>query len=81
MKSDPVERLSEIFRVVLDLPDGVDTYTLRRINEVKWDSLATVTLGIALESEFGIALDAQEIERLTSFQATLLLVQEKIDAA
>lgn len=71
------EKLSEIFRVVLDQQDGADVSKLRRINEPRWDSLSTATLVVALESEFGIKLDAHEIERLTSFQATLLLIKEK----
>ncbi len=71
------EKLSQIFRFVLYLPDDADTSSLRRINESKWDSLANVTLVTALESEFGITLDSHEIERLTSYQATLLLLEEK----
>lgn len=77
MKSDVTEKLSQIFRIILNLPDDADTSRIRRINEAKWDSLATVTLVTALESEFGITLDSHEIERLTSYQATLLLLEEK----
>jgi acyl carrier protein len=77
MKSDQAEKLSHIFRFILQLPDDADTSKIRRINEVRWDSLANVTLVTALESEFGITLDSHEIERLTSYQATLLLLQEK----
>ena len=69
--------LAQIFRFILHLPDDADVSKIRRINETRWDSLATVTLVAALESEFGITLDSHEIERLTSFQATLLLLSEK----
>lgn len=77
MKSDRAAKLSQIFRFILELPDGADTTKIRRINEVRWDSLANVTLITALESEFGITLDSHEIERLTSYQATLFLLSEK----
>ena len=78
MKNDVAEKLSQIFRFILQLPDDADTSNVRRINEVRWDSLANVTLITALESEFGITLASHEIERLTSYQATLLLLSEKL---
>ncbi len=78
MTSDNIETLSQIFRIVLHLPDDAETLKIRRINEVRWDSLANVTLVTALESEFNITFDVAEIERITSYQATLLLLKEKI---
>ena len=78
MASDQAEKLSQIFRFILQLPDDADTSRIRRINDVRWDSLASVTLVTALESEFGISLDSHEIDRLTSYQATLLLLSEKL---
>jgi acyl carrier protein len=78
MTSDQAEKLSQIFRFILQLPDDADTSRIRRINDVRWDSLASVTLVTALESEFGISLDSHEIDRLTSYQATLLLLSEKL---
>ncbi|MEP0338282.1 MAG: acyl carrier protein [Alphaproteobacteria bacterium] len=68
--------LKEIFLVVLDLPESVDVQSLRRINNDKWDSLATVSLVAAIESELGLQLDTQQQERLTSYQATTLLLEE-----
>jgi acyl carrier protein len=78
MKNDIAEKLSQIFRFILQLPDDADTSDIRRINEVRWDSLANVTLITALESEFGVTLDTHEVERLSSYQATLLLLSEKL---
>ena len=77
MMTDLEEKLSQIFRLVLQFPDDADTSGIRRINEVRWDSLANVTLVTALESEFGITLDSHEMERLTSYRAVLLLLSEK----
>jgi acyl carrier protein len=74
---DVGEKLSQVFRLVLDRPDDADVSSTRRISEPRWDSLANATLIVALESEFGIKLDAHQIERLTSYQATLLLIKEK----
>ena len=50
---------------------------IAQIREVRWDSLATVTLIAALESEFQLRLDSHDIERLTSYESTLLLLMEK----
>jgi acyl carrier protein len=80
METEVEKKLSEIFKIVLDLPDDAETKNIRRINEVNWDSLAQVTLVTALESEFGIQLDHSEAERLTSYQSTLLLLTEKISS-
>ncbi len=71
------QTLSEIFRVVLELPDGVDCMKIRRIGERRWDSLAHASLVAAIESEFRISLDTGEIERMTSYAATRLLLEEK----
>jgi len=79
MKSELPDKLSQIFRIILELSDDADTSKIRRINHARWDSLANVTLVTALQSEFGITLDFKEIERLSSYQATLLLLQEKLE--
>jgi acyl carrier protein len=78
MSAEPHETLAEIFRVVLDLPPDSDPAKLRRITAPRWDSLAQVSIVAAIETEFGVTLDSTETERLTSFQAALLLIQEKL---
>lgn len=42
MKNDVAEKLSQIFRFILQLPDDADTSNVRRINEIRWDSLAEI---------------------------------------
>jgi acyl carrier protein len=76
MMPDIQAKLEEIFRVVLDLPEDADVTGLRRINHEKWDSLVTVTMVAAIESELGIELSAEQQERITSFQSALLLLEE-----
>lgn len=70
-------KLTQIFQLVLELLEDEDVSNLRRINEARWDSLAHVTLITALESEFDINLNHEDSDRLTSYQSTLLLLQEK----
>jgi acyl carrier protein len=78
METDVEKKLSQIFKIVFELPIETDISTFRRINEVHWDSLANVTLVTAIESEFGINLDYSDAERLTSYKSALILIFEKI---
>lgn len=77
MSNTTADRLSQIFRLVFQLSDEADASTTKQITEAHWDSLATVTLVAAMESEFNLRLDSKEIERLTSYQSALLLLIEK----
>ena len=36
-----------------------------------WDSLAIINLAVALESEFGVSLTAEDVERLVSVKSIL----------
>ena len=78
MTSENAARLEEVFRVVLDLPEGSDVSNVRRLTTRRWDSLAQVSLVAAIESEFALKLDTADNERLSSFQAAKLLIDEKL---
>ena len=78
MTADSLAKLEEIFRVVLDLSAEADVSKVRRVAERRWDSLAHVSLIAAIESEFGLRLDTTASERVTSFQAAKLLIDERI---
>ena len=71
------KKLLEIFSIVLEIENDNEIKNIRRINEVKWDSLAHVSLLSAIENEFEIFLDYDEKERVSSFKSTLLLLNEK----
>jgi acyl carrier protein len=75
--SNAGDRLQEIFRFVFELDPSADVTAVRQITEPKWDSAAHVSLTAAIESEFGVNLDAAETLRLTSYRAAELLLQEK----
>ncbi|MBF0145884.1 MAG: acyl carrier protein [Magnetococcales bacterium] len=72
-----LDKLVEIFRVVLDLEPRFDVTTLRRVAEPRWDSLAHTSMVAAIESEFGLRLEIADMDRMTSFAATRLLLTEK----
>lgn len=68
-------KLVEIFRVVLEV--DTDVQSVRRVTERRWDSLAHTSMIAAIESEFGLQLEIDDMERMTSFAATRLLLEEK----
>lgn len=77
MKDSNLERLREIFTVILDLPPDVDPATVRQLAYPKWDSLATVSIIAAIESEFGLQMDGADMQRLGSFEAAEALLEER----
>ena len=70
-------KLAEIFRIVLDLDVDHDVLSVRRIAEQRWDSLAHVSIVAAIESEFGLHLEIVDMDRMSSFSAIRLLLEEK----
>ena len=76
MKSTNEEKLVEIFRIVLDLDVDCEVLSVRRVAEPHWDSLAHMSMVAAIESEFGLQLEIADMDRMTSFAATRLLLEE-----
>jgi acyl carrier protein len=70
-------RLEEIFRAVFELPTDANVTQLRQLSTPKWDSLAHVSLVTAIESEFGLSIDAADQLRMTSYAATMVLLEER----
>jgi acyl carrier protein len=70
-------RLEEIFRYVFKLPQDADVTGVEQGAVPEWDSLAHVSLVMALESEFGIQIDAGDSLDLTSFDAVTRYLQER----
>ena len=66
MKQENAKKLKEIFMEIFSINDSqVDSY--RKLNNNKWDSLATVSLIAAIESEFGILISESDYESFSSF--------------
>jgi acyl carrier protein len=77
MNAQTADRLQDIFRAVFEMPGSTEVTSLRQMNTPNWDSLAHVSLVTAIESEFGVSLDAADQLRMTSYAATALLLEEK----
>lgn len=69
------ERLQALFRAVFDLLPSADVFTCRQANTPAWDSMAHVSLVAAIESEFGLTIDAGDSLTLTSYEAVRLYLE------
>ena len=75
MKVENSNRLKEIFIEIFSVGQS-EVEGLRKINNRKWDSLASVMLVAAIESEFNILIQESKFEDLTSFAAVELVLEE-----
>lgn len=76
MTADGEAKLNEIVRAVLQLPADADISRVRQLSVDSWDSLAHVSLMLAIESEFGVSIDISDQIALTSVPAIRLYLEE-----
>jgi acyl carrier protein len=77
-----LDRLRDVFRVALSLPAGADVDDLEYRAIPQWDSLAHMALVAAIEDEFDIMIDTDEVIDMSSFtQAARLLEKHGVGAA
>jgi acyl carrier protein len=62
-----LERLRAVFRKALELPDDFRVDDLQYRGVEKWDSLAHMSLVAAVEDEFDVMLDTDDVIDLSSF--------------
>lgn len=70
------ERLRAVFIEALDLGADVDLENLKYRDIGAWDSVGQMSLVAAIEDEFGIRLETDQVIDLNSFQAAVALVKE-----
>ena len=74
MAAGNIYKLKQIFIEVFSISEAeVESY--RKLNNSKWDSLASVTLVVAIESEFKIQLQELDYESLSSFSSAELILE------
>jgi acyl carrier protein len=74
----PETTLSDIFRAVFNLAEDADVSGIAQDSWIEWDSLATVTLLSAIESEFEIEIDPADALELSSFTQVLTYVNRRL---
>jgi acyl carrier protein len=62
-----LDRLRGVFRTALELPADADVDTLEYRGIEKWDSLAHMSLIAAIEDEFDIMIDTDDVIDMSSF--------------
>ncbi len=77
MITDRDAKLNEIVSAVLELPTGTDVSHARQLAVESWDSLAHVSLMLAIEGEFGVTIDIADQIALTSVPAIRLYLEER----
>ncbi len=74
-----VEKLNNIFKEVFSV-DDVELEGLNKDNVDGWDSVHQLSLTSAIEDEFDIMLDAEDILEFTSYEnAKKILAKYKIE--
>jgi acyl carrier protein len=78
MTQQDEQKLSDVFRAVMNLQAGSDVSDLRQLSTPGWDSMAHVSLIAAVESEFAVTIDIEDSLDLTSYQAVKLYLEERV---
>lgn len=63
------DRLRKLLAEVLRVPEELVTDAMTLLDTETWDSFAHLELIVAIESEFGVSLSADDIAAMTSFAA------------
>ena len=71
------EKLQEIFRDIFDDEELVITEEMTAADIEDWDSLAQINLIIALEKEFGVKFNLEEISKLKNIGEILEIIKIK----
>ncbi|MEH0936241.1 acyl carrier protein [Micromonospora psammae] len=65
------DRLRAVFVDALELPDGTDVENLKYRDIEQWDSLGHMTLVAAIEDEFDVQLETEQVIDMSSFKVAL----------
>jgi acyl carrier protein len=71
----PSDRLAGVFRTALELGD-VDVEGLTYRGVPAWDSLGHMALVAAIEDEFGVELDSDQVIDMASFAIALTMLRD-----
>jgi acyl carrier protein len=72
----PSDRLAGVFRKALELGDAVDVEGLTYRGVPAWDSLGHMALVAAIEEEFGVELDSDQVIDMASFPIALKMLRD-----
>jgi acyl carrier protein len=70
------DRLRMVFSETLDLDSSIDVEKLRYRADAQWESLDHMALVVAIESEFGVQFDVDNVLGLESFEDALTILRK-----
>jgi acyl carrier protein len=65
------DRLRNVFVEALELPADLDVENLKYRDIEQWDSLGHMSLVAAIEDEFSVQLDTEQVIDMSSFKVAL----------
>lgn len=77
MTPEAEAKLRNIVHSVLQIPPDQDLSRASQLSVESWDSLAHVSLMLALEGEFGITIDVDDQLNLTSYESVRLYLEQR----
>ena len=78
MSEENIERFSKCAGEVLSVDDAQETMEDRLADELDADSLDLVELVMALEEEFDVTVEEEELEGITTIGAAFKLITSKL---
>jgi acyl carrier protein len=79
--NDTQSRLIQCFSAVFSGLEEEEIPRVTRDNMARWDSLANFSLIAVMEEEFGIQIEANDVDRLVSFASILDYLQSRNSVA
>ncbi len=76
--NDVEARLQTCFAAMFPDVQADKLASVSQENLEAWDSMATATLLNVIEEEFGVAIDFEELEKLTSFQSVAEMLKARV---
>jgi acyl carrier protein len=78
MNSEEIEpRLTEVFRDIFDRDDITLTRVTTSADIEDWDSLANISLMVAIEKEFNVSFSLKEVKALLNVGGMIDLIEAK----
>ena len=80
MTSNRFERVRSITADVLQVPANQITLSSSPETVGNWDSVHHLNLILAWEQEFNVEFDPEEIDKMTSIEKVLAVIESKVEA-
>lgn len=71
-----LDSLRGVFRTALELPAGTDVDDLQYRGVEQWDSLAHMALVAALEDEYDVMIDTDDVVDMSSFERARTILEK-----